>query len=222
MIKKILIILLIFIWFFGITFAWELEDKKQKAEEMYWAKQMTYQRLKVQTENLKNEKKILDKKNTDWSITEKEKERLNLVNLSLQYSSDTAIKNLKEQAGQAKLEFDKAKEAYDNSDESVNDFSSRGFKLNVNDVFPTSKYNMEDTMEKRTNIFFADIIQKLMIWLGSVALLLMTIGAWFMLIYHWEDNLLTKWKSIFGAGIISLVLALFSFYMIELVKYLIG
>lgn len=64
------------------------------------------------------------------------------------------------------------------------------------------------------------LIQKLMIALWIISLLIMTIGAGYMILYHGEDEYLSKWKSIFIAGIISLIVALSSYYIVNLVAYI--
>ena len=76
-----------------------------------------------------------------------------------------------------------------------------------------------DTEATVNNILWT-IIQKLMIGLGSVAFLIMTIWAWFMILYHGQDELLSKWKYIFMSWIIALVVALSSYYIVSLLRYL--
>ncbi len=70
------------------------------------------------------------------------------------------------------------------------------------------------------NTVLGTLIQKLMIALWIVSLLIMTIGAGYMILYHGEDEYLSKWKSIFTAGIISLLVALSSYYIVNLVVYI--
>ncbi len=70
------------------------------------------------------------------------------------------------------------------------------------------------------NFVLWTLIQKLMIGLWIIALLIMTIWAWYMIAYHGEDELLSKWKNIFIAWITSLVVALSAYYLISLVWYL--
>lgn len=70
------------------------------------------------------------------------------------------------------------------------------------------------------NFALGTLIQKLMIALWIVSLLIMTIGAGYMILYHGEDEYLSKWKSIFTAGIISLLVALSSYYIVNLVVYI--
>ena len=78
------------------------------------------------------------------------------------------------------------------------------------------KWESKDTI----NFVLWTLIQKLMIGLWIIALLIMTIWAWYMIAYHGEDELLSKWKNIFIAWITSLVVALSAYYLISLVWYL--
>lgn len=64
------------------------------------------------------------------------------------------------------------------------------------------------------------IIKKLMIALWVISLLIMTIWTWYIILYHGEDEYLSKWKSIFTAWIIALVISLSSYYMVNLVWYI--
>jgi ABC-type multidrug transport system fused ATPase/permease subunit len=202
MIKKIIIIFIIFFSFFNISFSeWEntkeakdtAEKKVNKKAKIVSEAQKSYNRAKIEGNNEKA-------KEISWNL-----------------------KNLKKELNDEVIKYKQAKTNYDNSEESKDDFSSIWFNLSVWDLFPWTRYtDKNSSVTEKANMFFADIIQKLMIWLGSLALLIITIWAWFMIFYHWEDSLLTKWKSIFSAWIISLIIALMSFYIIEFVKFLIG
>jgi len=64
------------------------------------------------------------------------------------------------------------------------------------------------------------IIQKLMIALWVVSLFIMTIWAWYIILFHGQDEYLSKWKNIFIAWITSLVIALSSYYLVNLVWYI--
>ncbi len=64
------------------------------------------------------------------------------------------------------------------------------------------------------------IIQKLMIALWVIALLIMTIGAGYMITFHGSDEFLNKGKSIFIGWITALIVALSSYYLVNLVGYI--
>lgn len=75
--------------------------------------------------------------------------------------------------------------------------------------------NSQDTIN---NVFLV-VIQKLMIGIGLVSFLVIAIWAGYMLIYHGEDEYLSKWKSIVIGGIVALIVALVSYYLVDLLGY---
>ena len=75
-----------------------------------------------------------------------------------------------------------------------------------------------DSKETLKNVF-AKIIQKMMIALWIIALFVMTIWAWYIIMYRWNDEYLSKWKTIFIWWIVSLVVALSSYYIINMLWY---
>lgn len=102
---------------------------------------------------------------------------------------------------------------------------SADFKINVGSITPGSVNQSSDTVvgtdvQTTVNNFLENIITQLIIAFWVLALLVMTIGAGFMIIYHGQDELLTRWKSIFSYGLISLVVALSAGFLVQLVSYL--
>ena len=99
---------------------------------------------------------------------------------------------------------------------------SNDYTINVSNFTPWWK-NLElkwNTTEERVNFLLWTIIQKLMIALGTLSLFVMTIWAGYMIFYHWQDELLSKWKSIFISWLIALSVALSSYYIVSLVRYI--
>jgi len=78
----------------------------------------------------------------------------------------------------------------------------------------------KDTAEKTVQSLLLTIIEKLIIVIWVLALAIMVIWAWFMIIYHGEDSLLTKWKNIFMGWIYGIVLALSAEIIVKFVAYL--
>lgn len=141
------------------------------------------------------------------------------------WSQTAAEKRVEEE--RASLESAKAsvKARQDACDKSWNCLDSPNFTVPVTWMFNfwskvSSKIKWE-TWEKKFTSFLWIIIQKMMVVLWVVSLFIMTVWAWYIIIYHWEDELLSKWKNIFIAWIISLVVALTSYYMVSLVRYII-
>ena len=104
-----------------------------------------------------------------------------------------------------------------------NDISSENFQINVWNITPTDASrlttdwgNSEDLIQNTLGL----IIEKLITAFWVLSLLVMTIGAGFMIIYHGQDELLTRWKSIFSYGLISLAVALSAWLLVNFVSYL--
>lgn len=75
--------------------------------------------------------------------------------------------------------------------------------------------------EAQANSILASIIRFLMILIWSCSLLVMTVGGWYMIVYHGNDEFLSRWKTIFWAGASGLAVALFSYYLVDLVSKLV-
>lgn len=101
------------------------------------------------------------------------------------------------------------------------DISSPAFEIETSDfsVWWTD-LKVEWDSKATINKTLWTIIQKLMIALWVISLFVMTIWAWYMIMYHGQDEFLTKWKNIFIWWIISLLVALSSYYLVNLVWYI--
>jgi hypothetical protein len=191
------------------------------------------------------DKDISDVRNTLWNegLSEQEKKDLNTRLDNLKYESEK-LKNksnlLKnkidsyeedpsiQEAKDLKNKVGEAKKAVENHRVKICDTWSLAwtcidqptFMIWVKDITPWGDNLEWDDREQVINNFFGNLIQTLMIWLGSLALLIMTIWAWYMILAHGQDELLSKWKSIFMSWIISLVVALTSYYLVAFVRFL--
>jgi len=76
------------------------------------------------------------------------------------------------------------------------------------------------SVEEKANFFLGTAIQKMMIALWVLALLIMTAWGGFMIIYSGQEEMLSKWKSLFMAGIISLFVALMSYVFISVIIFI--
>ncbi|MDD4151012.1 MAG: hypothetical protein PHR68_00125 [Candidatus Gracilibacteria bacterium] len=83
-----------------------------------------------------------------------------------------------------------------------------------------NNFKNKSTSKKTIDGFLTTLIQKLMIALGSISLFVMIIGSGFMIFAMGKDDNLNKGKTIFKAGIIALVIALSSYMMVSLLKYI--
>lgn len=103
----------------------------------------------------------------------------------------------------------------------VQDISDSNFTIDVGTITPTDTTKLQwQTSSKNIEALWTTVITKLITAFWVLSLLVMTIWAWFMIIYHGQDELLTRWKSIFSYGLISLVVALSAWFLVNFVSYL--
>jgi hypothetical protein len=82
------------------------------------------------------------------------------------------------------------------------------------------KVDKNNDTKQNVNYALGTIIQTLMIALWSLALLIMTVGAGYIVLHHGQDELLSKWKSIFMSWVYALVVALSSYYLVAIFRYI--
>lgn len=78
----------------------------------------------------------------------------------------------------------------------------------------------KETWKQTINKVLWTIIQKLMIVLWTLSFAIITIWGYFMVTSHWDDSLLSKWKNVVKWWIISLVVALSSYYIVNMISYI--
>lgn len=78
------------------------------------------------------------------------------------------------------------------------------------------KWNAQETVNNSLKV----IVTKLMVAFWVLSLLIMTVWWAYIIFSHGQDELLSKWKSIFNAWIIALVIALASWIIMKAVIYL--
>lgn len=100
------------------------------------------------------------------------------------------------------------------------DISKPEFVIDVGDISPGwSRFSWEWTAKQTADFTIKKIITMLMTAFWALALFVMTIWWGYMVLYSWQDDLLSKWKSIFTAWLIALVVALSSLILVKLVSY---
>lgn len=131
------------------------------------------------------------------------------------------IKNLEKDLKTYEWLRDEAKKAENSACAASGDCIDKASFMIETSLFSDGGKGLKWESSKATiNTVLWTLIQKLMIALWIISLLIMTIGAGYMILYHGEDEYLSKWKSIFIAGIISLIVALSSYYIVNLVAYI--
>jgi len=90
----------------------------------------------------------------------------------------------------------------------VGDITDSSFQINVGNFIPGWSSFIESNAEDTVNNVLLTVLEKLLIVFWAFAVLIMTIWAGYMIIYHGQDEFLSKWKSTFMSGIIALAVAL--------------
>ena len=103
---------------------------------------------------------------------------------------------------------------------SAGDITNSSFTIPVWDITPGSTALIWGWAGETVDNVLVTILSKLILVFGVCAAFIMTIGAWYMIIYHGQDEFLSKWKSIFMSGIIALVVALSAGVIVKLFAYL--
>ena len=100
----------------------------------------------------------------------------------------------------------------------INDLASHCYEFNSTSYWMGSdNVNIYQDAEETIDDVLEVIVNKLMIWFWVLALFIMTVGWGYMIFAHGQDELLNKWKSIFSAWIISLLVALWSWIIMKIV-----
>lgn len=99
-----------------------------------------------------------------------------------------------------------------------NCINNADFIINVNDFSPGLEVEKDKTTQETIDKSLGKIIQTMMVALASLSVLIMSIGAGYMIFHHGQDDLLSRGKSIFNAGIIAMVVALMSYYIVNLLQ----
>ncbi len=100
------------------------------------------------------------------------------------------------------------------------DITDTSFTIPVGDITPGSTALIGGWAWETVDNFLLTILEKLILVFGVCSAFIMTIGAGYMIIYHGQDEFLSKWKSIFMAGIIALVVALSAGVLVKLFAYI--
>ena len=98
--------------------------------------------------------------------------------------------------------------------------ASEKFQIHVSDITPGWAQLISTKAERTIENILKRTIERFIIALWTIALLAMTIGAGYMILYTGEDERLTTGKTIFTSWLIAMAAALLSWLMVQLVAYL--
>ncbi len=101
------------------------------------------------------------------------------------------------------------------------DISSDQFTIDVKQFTPGGK-NLDGGGGSSSTIngVLGKVINSLIVAFWVISLLFMTVWAWYMIVYHGQDELLSRWKSMFTMGLISLAIALSAGMIVKFIAYL--
>lgn len=109
------------------------------------------------------------------------------------------------------------------------------FKVNWNDNFWSSDFNVKvsdftwntwmdiqdwETLKQKTNGLLNKIIKMLIVAIWVIALFVVSVWAWYMIMYNWNEEFLKKWRNMVYTGFLTLFIALTSYYLMNLVRYI--
>lgn len=103
------------------------------------------------------------------------------------------------------------------------DVTDETFEIQVGDFTPGGTQFLEDTDDGTAwvvNNVLLTVMEKLIVIFGVLASFIMTIWAGYMIIYHGEESLLSRWKSIFIAWVLALVIALSAGVIMQVFTYI--
>lgn len=105
---------------------------------------------------------------------------------------------------------------------SAGDITNDSFTIEVRDFTPggTQFLDTNAGTASTVNNVLETILEKLIVIFWVLAAFMMTIGAGYMIIYHGQDEFLSRWKAIFMSGIISLAIALSAGIIVRLFTYI--
>jgi len=104
--------------------------------------------------------------------------------------------------------------------EASSEIHKSNFTIDVNNFTPWSTELAGSNTTETANNILGEIIQLLIVAFWVLSLFFMTIGAGYMIIYHGQDEFLSRWKSIFVAGLISLAVALTAGLIVQFVAFI--
>ncbi len=102
------------------------------------------------------------------------------------------------------------------------DFWSANFDVKVSEFTWDTWMDIQDweTLEDKTNGLLNRIIEILMVAIWVISLFVVSVWAWYMIMYNWNEEFLKKWRNMVYTGFLALFIALTSYYLINLVRYI--
>jgi hypothetical protein len=102
------------------------------------------------------------------------------------------------------------------------DFAKDTFTVKVGDIIWNIWHTKVGwgTLEQKTDNLLIMVIEILMVAIWVIALFVVSVWAWYMIIYNWNEEFLKKWRNMIFTGFLALFIALSSYYLMNLVRYI--
>lgn len=233
MIKKLLLLTIFFFWFFLNGNAFSNYDNVEKAynesKATYDKSVKDYENAKHQYEAAKVEQVNYDK--VYWKDSPEYRESLatlqnaknevDWMKQMMDYNKDIMNK-ANQKYIEAKSEQRKEDCAeWSNWTEKWSCIDQPSFEINTGKIFGGISATASATDTRTgTNMLLGTIIEKLMVALGILSVLIMTVWGGYIILYHGQDELLSKGKSIFMSWVVALVVALSSYMIVGLLRFI--
>lgn len=157
-------------------------------------------RCRKQLESISESKSLLEENNEQ--IEELTEAKANLAEEEAKDNpNEDTIESLKEEISwiEDSIGSNNATVTKQECDDNQNCLTESSFMLNTTDVFwlwnSASTWSSSNaTTKQAVNNLLWTVIQKLMIALWTIALLIMTIWAGYIILSHWTDEYISKWK----------------------------
>ncbi len=214
MIKKLFLLTIIFLGIFQI---WNVFADTEATQKEYQNSAKEYNKLKTQYNNRIEEfDKQIKRLENEWNtqstdyLKKEKKSYIDAESKKLETAKSTMNTNLEAFNEERNKECEDSKNCIDKDTFMFN--TGSGFW-----IWPS--FGWKSTSEWVNNVF-GTVIQKLMVALWALSVLIMTVWGWYIILYHGQDELLSKGKSIFMSGVIALIVALSSYMIVGLLRFI--
>lgn len=153
--------------------------------------------------------------NCSWS-------ECSLIEKAIEEQRKKDINTENEKLAESREQLREKERAYANSAEWSADLTSFGFKISTSDLTPGQIWwniSWKDFDEKG-NFVLGTIIQSLMMALWVLSVFIMTVGGGYIILNNGQDELLNKWKSIFMSWVYAMIIALSSYVVVAMVRFI--
>lgn len=214
MIKKLFLLTIIF---FGIFQIWNVFADTETTQKEYQNSAKEYNKLKTEYKNRIDEfDKQIERLEKEWNT-----ESADYLKNEKKSYIDSESKKLESAESKMNTNLEAFNEERDKECKASWDCIDKDtFMFNPSEMIWIGPNLWGKSTWEWVNNVFGTVIQKLMVALWALSVLIMTVGGWYIILYHGQDELLSKGKSIFMSGVIALIVALSSYLIVGLLRFI--